>query len=211
MRKFLVFLLAVTLLPVLSFSQNKGGDLYGTVVLADGSRIPGVSITIAGNFGKKTTITSDQGNFRFLDIAPGSYELKCELQGFKTVIQKGVEVSLGKAVTLNVMMETTTLQEEITVSGKVNVIDTRKTTVGVNVTKDMVDSIPTARNPWTVLSAVPGIVLDRVDIGGADSGQQSNFMAGGGDQADTTWNVDGANITDPSSIGASPSYLNVNS
>jgi len=54
-------------------------------------------------------------------------------------------------------------------------------------------------------------MVDRVDVGGADSGQQSNFMAGGGDQDDTTWNVDGANVTDPSAIGAAPAYYNINS
>jgi len=50
-----------------------------------------------------------------------------------------------------------------------------------------------------------------VDVGGSDSGQQSNFMAGGGEQDDTTWNIDGANVTDPSAIGAAPAYLNINS
>lgn len=211
MRKFFVLLLVLTMLPVLSMAQTKGGDIYGTLVLADGSRIPGVLVTLSGNFGKKTTITSDQGNFRFLGIDPGVYEIKCELQGFKTAVQKNINLELGRTVTLNVLMETTTLQEEVSVSGTANVIDVRKTTVGVNVSKEMMDAIPTARNPWTILSSVPGIVLDRVDVGGADSGQQSNFMAGGGDQDDTTWNVDGANITDPSAIGSSPAYLNVNS
>lgn len=211
MRKFFVLLLVLAMLPVLSMAQAKGGDIYGTLVLADGSRIPGVLVTLSGSFGKKTTITSDQGNFRFLGVDPGNYEVKCELQGFKSTVQKNIELALGKTVTLNLLMETTTLEEEVVVMGKANIIDVRKTTIGVNVSKEMKDSIPNARNPWTVLSAVPGIVLDRVDIGGADSGQQSNFMAGGGDGQDTTWNVDGANITDPSAIGSSPAYLNINS
>lgn len=212
MRKLLVFLLAVAMLPVLSMAQTRGGDIYGTVVLADGSKIPGVMVTATSNVtGTKTTISSEQGNFRFLQVPPGNYELKFELEGFKTVIRKDVAIGLGKSVTLNILMETSTLKEEVTVSGKVGVIDTRRTQVGVNVTKEMVDSLPTARNPWTVLSAVPGIMIDRVDVGGADSGQQSNFLAGGGDQDDTTWNIDGANVTDPSAIGAAPAYLNINS
>lgn len=211
MRKLLVVLLAIAMLPALSFAQ-RGGDIYGSIVLADGSKVPGVLITLTGDvIGKKTTISSEKGNFRFIQIPPGDYELKFELEGFKTVIRKGLDISLGKSVTLNIMMETTTLKEEVTVSGKVGVIDTRKTQVGVNVTKEMVESLPTARNPWTVLSSLPGVMVDRLDIGGADSGQQSNFMAGGGDADDTQWNVDGANITDPSAIGAAPAYLNINS
>lgn len=211
MRKFLVALLAVAMLPVLSFAQAKGGDIYGTVILADGSKVPGVLVTITGDkIGTKTTISSDKGNFRYVQLPPGMYELKFELEGFKTVVRKNAAVSLGGAVTLNVLMETTTIQEQVTVTEKVSMISTRKTHVGINVSQEQVDSIPTARNPWTVLSSVPGIMVDRVDVGGADSGQQSNFLAGGGDQDDTVWNIDGANVTDPSAIGAAPAYYNVN-
>jgi hypothetical protein len=212
MRKVLVVLLALAILPVLSFAQVRGGDIYGSVVLADGSKVPGVLITLTGEkIGKLTTISSEKGNFRFLALPPGGYELRCELEGFKTVIRKDVYISLGKSVTLNILMETTTLKEEITVSGRVGVIDTRTTQVGVNVDKGWIESIPTARNPWTVLSALPGLMVDRVDVGGADSGQQSVFYAGGGISDDTQWNVDGANITDNSAIGAAPAYMNINS
>lgn len=212
MKRFLVILLALAMLPVLSFAQARGGDIYGTVVLADGSKIPGVLITITGDkIGTRTTISTEQGNFRFLALPPGAYELKFELEGFKTVIRKGVEVRLGQSVTLNILMETTTLKEEVTVTEKVGAIDTRRTEVGVNVTKEMVNTLPTARNPWTLLSALPGIQVDRMDVGGVESGQQSNFLAGGGDQDDTTWAVDGASITDPSAIGSAPAYLNSNS
>jgi hypothetical protein len=211
MRRFLVILLALAILPVLSFAQVKGGDIYGTVVLADGSKIPGVLVTITGEkLGKQTTVSSEKGNFRFLDLPPGIYELKFELEGFKTIIRKDVELRLGATVTLNILMETTTLKEEVTVTEKVTAIDTRRTDVAVNVTKEMVNSLPTARNPWTLLSTLPGIQVDRIDIGGADSGQQSNFLAGGGDSDDTTWAVDGATITDPSAIGSAPAYLNSN-
>lgn len=204
-------MLALAILPVLSFAQLKGGDIYGSVVLADGSKVPGVLITLTGEkIGKLTTISSDKGNFRFLSLPPGAYELRCELDGFKTVIRKDIEISLGRNVTLNILMETTTLKEEITVSGRVGAVDTRKTGVGVNVGKQWVESIPTARNAWTVLSALPGMMVDRVDVGGADSGQQSIFYAGGGVSDDTTWNVDGANITDNSAIGSAPAYLNIN-
>jgi hypothetical protein len=174
-------------------------------------KVPGVLITLTGEkIGTLTTISSEKGNFRFLALPPAMYELKCDLEGFKTVIRKDIEISLGKSVTLNILMETTTLKEEITVSGRVGVIDIRRTNVGVNVDKEFVESIPTSRNPWTVLAALPGVMVDRVDVGGADSGQQSNFMAGGGDTDDTVWNIDGANITDPSAIGAAPAYLNIN-
>ncbi len=76
MRKLLVLLVAVAMLPVLSVAQV-GGDIYGTVVLADGSKIPGVMVTLTGNVtGKRTTISSEQGNFRFLAVPPGTVDVK---------------------------------------------------------------------------------------------------------------------------------------
>ncbi len=193
------------------YGQTATADIYGTVVLPDGSPIPGVTVTLTGTVGgTQTAVTSEEGNFRFLRLPPGEYDLKFELEGFKTVIRKGIRVFVGKNITLTVPMETSTIKEEVVVTAKPAVVDVRKTTVGVNVSKEAINSLPTARNPWTIISLVPGMMTDRVDVGGADSGQQSNFLTGGGSFADTTWNVDGANMTDPSAIGAAPAYLNVN-
>ncbi len=211
MKKLVLLLSALALVSSVAMAQVQLADIYGTVVLPDGSAIPGVTVALSGDVtGKMTTVTSEEGNFRFLNLSPGNYELKFELEGFKTVIRKGIRLFVGKNVTLTVPMETTTIQEEVVVTAKAGVVDTRKTSVGVNISKEMIQSLPTARNPFTVLSLAPGMMVDRVDVGGADSGQQSNFLAGGGSKDDTTWNVDGANITDNSAIGAAPAYLNMN-
>ena len=211
MKKLVLLLAALALISSVAVAQVQLADIYGTVVLSDGSAIPGVTVSLTGDVtGKMTTVTSEEGNFRFLNLSPGNYELKFELEGFKTVIRKGIRLFVGKNVTLTVPMETTTIQEEVIVTAKAGVVDTRKTSVGVNISKEMIQSLPTARNPFTVLSLAPGMMVDRVDVGGADSGQQSNFLAGGGSKDDTTWNVDGANITDNSAIGAAPAYLNMN-
>ncbi|MBU4267256.1 MAG: carboxypeptidase regulatory-like domain-containing protein [Acidobacteria bacterium] len=211
MKKLVLLFAALALISSVAVAQVQLADIYGTVVLPDGSSIPGVTITLTSDVGGKiTAVTSEVGNFRFLKLSPGNYELKFELEGFKTVIRKGIRLSLGKNVTLTVPMETTTIQEEVIVTAKAGVVDTRKTTVGMNVSKEMIQSLPTARNPFTVMALAPGMMMDRVDIGGAESGQQSSFTSGGADGDDTTWNVDGANITDNSAIGAAPAYLNMN-
>jgi hypothetical protein len=211
MKKLVLLMAALALCGTVAMAQVQLADIYGTVVLPDGSAIPGVSITLSGDVGgKMTAVTSEEGNFRFLKLSPGNYELKFELEGFKTVIRKGIRLFVGKNVTLTVPMETTTIQEEVIVTAKAGMVDTRKTTVGVNISKEMIQSLPTARNPFTILSLAPGMMMDRVDVGGAESGQQSSFSAGGGSGDDTTWNVDGANITDNAAIGAAPAYLNIN-
>lgn len=211
MKKLVLFLAAMALISSVAMAQVQLADIYGTVVLPDGSAIPGVTVTLTGDvIGKMTAVSSEEGNFRFLKLNPGNYELKFELDGFKTVIRKGIRMFIGKNVTLTIPMETTTILEEVVVTAKAGVIDTRKTSVGVNISKEMIQSLPTARNPFTILSLAPGMMVDRVDVGGNESGQQSSFLAGGASGDDTTWNVDGANITDNSAIGAAPAYLNMN-
>jgi len=210
MKKFLFIVIAFALVSSSAFAAGDA-DIYGTVLLPDGSAIPGVAITLSGDVGgTKTAVTSEEGNFRFLKLPPGNYELKFELEGFKTVIRKNIRLFVGKNITLNVPMETTTIKEEIIITERPGVIDTRRTQVGVNVTDEMIKSLPTARNPWTVMNLVPGVLMDREDVGGAESGQQSAYQGHGGHEDDSTWTIDGANITDPSAIGAAPAYLNIN-
>ena len=70
---------------------------------------------------------------------------------------------------------------------------------------DELQKVPSARDPWVVMQSVPGIIMDRVNVGGSESGQQSGFMGKGAASGDTTWNVDGMPITDMSSL-SSPFY-----
>ena len=72
------------------------------------------------------------------------------------------------------------------------------------------NEIPTARDPWVLMQFVPGVQVDRVNVGGSESGQQSVMSARGDDGSNTMWNVDGVTITDPAAIGSSPAYYDYN-
>ena len=86
------------------------------------------------------------------------------------------------------------------------VIEAKKQTISTNVTLDELQNIPSSRDPWVVLQTVPGIIVDRVNVGGAESGQQSNYQAKGAAGTDNTWNMDGVAITDMAALGSSPTY-----
>lgn len=192
-------------------AQQTTADIYGTVVLSDGSVLPGVKVILTADvLGMQTTVTSREGNFRFLRLLPSTYELKLELDGFKTVIQKGVRLYAGKNITLAIPMETSALNEEVTVLAKPPVIDTRSTSVGMTLTKEALASLPSSRNPWSVISMAPGVMTNTADVGGNESGQQSNPNAGGSSSADTVWSVDGIDNSSLSTVGTSTGYLDVN-
>ena len=71
---------------------------------------------------------------------------------------------------------------------------------------DELQRMPSSRDPWVVLQTVPGVVVDRVNVGGAESGQQSNVLAKGAGTTENTWNLDGIPVTDLASTGSSPTY-----
>ncbi len=212
MKKITPLLILFFMMGTFAAAQEFG-SIKGTVNDVDGTALPGVSVTLTSSkIVTMTAVTSDRGNFRFLTLpVADDYTLKLELPGFKTHVQENIVVSFGIDVTIDITMEMTALTEEVTVVAKNPVIDTKRARVGVNITEDMIMDLPTARNPWVLMSLIPGVLIDREDIGGNEAGQQSSYFGHGSKEDDNTWSLDGANITDNSAIGAAPAYINVSS
>ncbi|MGB2906352.1 MAG: carboxypeptidase regulatory-like domain-containing protein [Candidatus Aminicenantaceae bacterium] len=214
MRKTHLYLITyVSMLFLLgSFASAQDfGSITGTVRDADGAPLPGVSITLNGaKIAPMTVVSTAAGNFRFLNLPVASdFNLKFELEGFTTYNREMLVVSYGKDLDLDIIMDVAELSEEVTVVGQAPTIDTKRTQVGVNITKEMLMQLPTARNPWVIMEMIPGMLVDRMDVGGNEGGQQSNYWGQGSKDTDNTWNVDGANVTDNSALGAAPAYLNM--
>ncbi len=210
LKKVLSILCLICLVGAFSYAQEMG-KIIGTVYDEDGTPLPGVAVTLDGSkILLQTVITSERGNFRFIALPNAQdYVLRSELPGFNKYIREKLEVSYGTDVTLNITLSQSTLEEEITVVGESPVIDTKRTQVGVNITSETIFSLPTSRNPWTIMSLVPGMLIDREDVGGNEGGQQSSYFGHGGREGDTTWRIDGAFITDMSALGSAPTYVNL--
>ena len=207
MKKSLVFL-ALFLLPIgASFSQEQYGNIRGVVTDAGGEPIPGAALALeSALLSPRSALSSAGGVFRFINITPGIYRLKCELQGFKTFIQENIDIRIGTNYDLNIKMEPVSLQEEITIEAESPIVDTKKTGTVMNATQEMLQDLPSARDPWVILQQVPGILVDRENIGGSTSGQQSYFIARGGMSWNTIWNMDGIPIHDMAATGSSNVY-----
>src|SRR5438105_229060 len=77
-----------------------------------------------------------------------------------------------------------------------------------HITEDELTRIPTSRDPFALMRSVPGVRVDRVNIGGNETGQQSNFTMKGTRPQDAVWTLDGVVVTDMTLAGASPTYFN---
>jgi uncharacterized protein YfaS (alpha-2-macroglobulin family) len=103
------------------FSEPVSGDgnsIIGTVLLPDGSAIPGVLVSLSADGVSKKTVSNEEGRFWFYGLKSGIYELKFELEGFKTVFRKNIHIYGKRGISLNITMETTTIKEEIVICSK---------------------------------------------------------------------------------------------
>ena len=205
MKKLLI-LVCCLLLPISMMAQRRTGDITGTIHDTEGNPLPGVSVTLSGaTIAPMTSTTSAEGKFRFLSLFPGSdYVLKCELQGFKTQIETGVIVNVAKASEITIKMEVGALAEQVTVIAQTPIIQAKKTQITHTVSYEMLQELPSARDPWVILQMTPGVQMDRENIGGVESGQQSSYFSKG--TTTQEWTMDGMQITDRNS-GGSPGYF----
>ena len=69
-------------------------------------------------------------------------------------------------------------------------------------TREDLRTFPRPSDPWSLLREIPGVVLDRVNVGGSETGLQSLVVTGGDGGAGTVWTMDGVDVTDPSALGS---------
>jgi len=211
MRRF--FSLMIVLLLACSLTaQVRTGNIYGKVVDDEGTPLPGVTVTLTGALtAPLSAVSSSTGSFRFLSLSPArDYALKAELDGFKTAIKKNIIVEVGANVDILMVMEVGRISEVITVTAKTPMVDAKKVSVGMNITQEILQSIPTARDPWVLLQLAPAVIIDRENIGGNESGHQSLFIAkGASGRANNVYTMDGVDISNANSPGSSPIYYDV--
>lgn len=200
-----MMLLAALALATPTNAQQFTGRIDVTVADSSGALLPGVNVEITGPL-NISRATGPDGMAHFLNLVVGTYQVKATLQGFTDYVNTNVPVVAGGAVPLKVVLGVRSVQETVTVTSQSPVIDIKKTGTATNVTLDELQNIPSGRDPWVVLQTVPGIIVDRVNVGGSESGQQSGYQAKGANSTDATWNMDGVPITDMAATGASPTY-----
>ena len=210
MKVRFAFLLTLALLAMVAttgFAQQPG-EIFGKVTDASGAVMPGVTVTLTGQAIQPMVATSSAtGTYRFPGLGVGVYVVKFELAGFKTFVRQGVRVEIGANININASLEISQLQETVTVSGETPVVDLRDTSKSARFNQEALQSLPSARDPWVMIEQTPSVAMDRQNVGGSASGQQSNFVARGAATTQQKWNLDGIDITDMSATGGSPVYF----
>jgi len=196
----------VLILSGAAWAQTQSGNLYGKVTDTQNEALPGVTVSLTGPGATKVQVTDAGGQFRFLGLSPGNYEMEAALEGFGTVVYPAVNIRVGRNTTINVEISPA-IEETITVTTESPLLDERKITQGIQVTQLELQKIPTARDPWAIAGQTPGVLMDRINVGGNESGQQPNFIGAGSNGTQNKFMIDGVDITDQSAVGASSTYF----
>src|SRR2546423_1029980 len=147
------------------------------------------------------TVTDPTGAYRFDRLPPGSYTVKFELQGFKSVARDDIRVSAAFVATVNAKLEVGSVSESITVTGESPTVDTKSNLQQTVMTQEILEGVPTGRDPWSLAKLIPGVQVATYDVGGTQSMQQSSMSAHGSNTNDVSYNIDGATVNWPGGGG----------
>src|SRR5689334_1477075 len=209
LRKTLVASALLLVLGVASaFAQQQTGEIFGKAADTSGAILPGATVTVAGPalIQPRVAVTSETGTYRIPELPIGTYSVTFELAGFRTLAMQDIRVTIGFRAQVNAAMELSTVQETVTVTGASPIVDTKEVGTKASFDLETMQNIPSARDPWVMLERTPGIIMDRANVGGNQSGQQSGYISRGSSTGNNKWSIDGVDITDMSATGASPIY-----
>src|SRR5262249_44617699 len=193
-RQTLAVALFVVSIALPAAAQVQTGSITGTVTDASSAVLPGVTVTLTGEKligGAQTQVSDTTGAYRFDRLPPGAYTVKFELQGFKTVTRDDIRINAAFVATVNARLEVGSVNESITVTGDAPTVDTRSNVQQTVLNQDVLEGIPTGRDPWSNAKLVAGLSVSTYDVGGTQSYQQSNFSAHGSSTNDVSFNIDG--------------------
>src|SRR6185436_7827073 len=188
------FILALALLlPLPLFAQNTTGNLFGTVTDDQGNALPGVTVTLSGTGAPQIQVTDAQGHFRFLSLAPASYTVDAQLEGFSPIKYPNVVVNLGRNTEIRITLNPAIgqLKESLTVTAAAPTVDTSTSAVGSNLEERSIETLPTGRNYSSIVQVVPGVSSDANPL----NPSQSTITVYGSSGAENAFYIDGVNTT----------------
>jgi hypothetical protein len=147
--------------------------IEGKVTDSSGGTLPGVTVTISSpalQAPQLTTVTGGDGEYRFTRLPAGLYNISYELSGFQTIRREGVRLGVGFTATIDVSLPVGSVEETLTVVGESPLVDVRSTTTQTNISKELIEALPTSRSYYEVLNLASGIRSNTIDVGGSATG-----------------------------------------
>jgi len=208
--RVLVGVLALMLLlPAASYAQSA---IAGVVKDTTGAVLPGVTVEASSPVlieQTRSATTDSQGQYKILDLRPGTYSVIFSLPGFATVKRDGIELPANFTAPVNGELRVGAVEETVTVSGASPVVDVQQAVTQQVLPQQLLDAVPTGgRNIQSVGATLVGVTQSQPDVGGAQGMQQTYIAAHGSDPKDNYIMVDGIRLNGIEGDGAIQQYFN---
>ena len=187
-------LLLTMLIPGMAHAQ---ASIAGVVRDTSGAVIPGVTVEAASPAlieRVRSVVTDSAGQYRVIELRPGTYTVTFTLPGFNTVKREGVELSGTFVVTVNAEMRVGALEETITVTGAAPVVDVQSTRQEMVLDRQIIRDLPTSRSYFALAVLIPGMTTSQRDVGGTSLNQAGNYTIHGGRAGDGRITIDGVTV-----------------
>jgi hypothetical protein len=199
-RVFTCTLVLLAAAAVEAGAQGFQGGIRGAVRDAGGI-IPGAEVTATNEATSvaRSTTTNDVGEYSFPSLAPGTYQLRITLQGYKAYIQEKIPVGTQQFITMDVTLEVGTVAETITVTGASPIIETSNASTGTVLNSEALQTLPSqGRAAFMIGNTVPTVVPsgDAQYNRQQDQTNVSLVSLGGGTRRGNNYTLDGVPITD---------------
>jgi hypothetical protein len=176
-------------LPALAWAQ---ASIAGSVRDTSGAMLPGVTVEASSDAlieKTRSVVTDGAGQYRIIDLPPGTYAVAFTLSGFKTVRREGIVLQGAFAAQVNTDLQVGGLEETITVSGESPIVDVVNNRSQFVADRDILDSIPTpVRNTPLRALLLPGTQVVPFVLG------QYTMSVNGSSSADTVIAIDGMRV-----------------
>lgn len=193
-----VLAVACVLLGSLSAYAQGVGAIGGTVLDASGAVLPGVTVTLSnpGTIGgSQETVTDERGAYQFARLVPGRYSIRGQLTGFRPMVVENIVVNADATARADLRLELGDVSESITVSGQAPLLDTSSALNQTVMGRQVLDVLPGTNDLWGIARLVPSVVMNKYDVGGSESFQQSKITVHGSNpDGESQYQIDGMNI-----------------
>jgi hypothetical protein len=136
------------------------GEIRGIVTDPSGSVVPGGKVTLNSTETGESRVatTDDEGRYAFPLLKIGDYQISVESQGFRNVVTRA-GVRSAEITSANLKLEVGQVTEQVIATDVASVLDTQSAQVEEAVQTKAITEIPVVRNPNTIATTLPGIVI----------------------------------------------------
>jgi hypothetical protein len=179
--------------PGLAAAQIDTGTIVGRVQDSSGAVLPGVTVTATRDDTGvvATTVTNASGEFVFPGLRIGVYTVSAELTGFKKATYEAVRLNVQARPQLDFELGVGTLSEQVTVTGRAELLQTQSADIGNVVDERQVRDLPLLGRRYSELAFLtPGVVAAPAGI--TSRGEDTFFNANGNYATWNNYTLDGA-------------------